>query len=122
MFMIFFVLHDILVLDDVLRAWEDAGVNGITLLPSTGLGRLRQNAGLRDDLPLIPRLEDIVQHTELHNRTLITIVNDEAMVERVVAATQNITGDLELPNTGILAVIPLAKVYGLKRPNGSNPL
>lgn len=115
MYMIFFVLHDILVIDDILKAWEDVGVKGITLLPSTGLGRLRQRSGLRDDLPLIPRLEDIVQHTELHNRTLITIVKDDEMVNKVVEATQNIVGDLDLPNTGILAVIPLAKVYGLNR-------
>jgi nitrogen regulatory protein PII len=119
MYMIFFVLHDVLVLDDILKAWEETGVNGVTLLPSTGLGRLRQKTGLRDDLPLIPRLEDIFQHTELHNRTLVTIVTDDEMVNRVVSATQSIVGDLDLPNTGILAVIPLARVYGLNRSIGN---
>jgi hypothetical protein len=38
--MIWFVLHDASLLADVLAAWKDAGVLGITLLPSTGLRRL----------------------------------------------------------------------------------
>lgn len=116
MFMIFFVLHDVSFLNDILRSWEDAGAHGVTIFPSAGLGKLRQKFGARDDLPLIPRIEDLIEPTELHNRTLITIVKDEEMVDRIVVATQNITGDLDQPNTGILAVIPLARVYGLNRP------
>ena len=37
MFMILFVLHDPEKLDDILTAWEEAGVSGVTILPSTGL-------------------------------------------------------------------------------------
>jgi hypothetical protein len=42
-------------------------------------------------------------------------VDNDAMVEKVVKVTQKIVGDLYLPNTGILCVIPLGKVYGLNR-------
>ncbi len=115
MFMIIFILHDPEHLDNILSAWDEVGVKGITILPSTGLARLRKRSILREDLPLIPRLDDMFNHVENLNRTLITIVQDETILERVIKATQAITGDLNEPNTGILSVISLYRVYGLDR-------
>jgi len=113
MYMILFVLHDTDYLEAILEAWEGAGVGGITILASTGLGRLRQHSALRDDIPLIPRLEDLMRHDEQLNRTLFTIVKDEETVERVHRATENVIGDLSQPDTGIMVVLPAAHVYGL---------
>ena len=115
MYMIYFVLHDPNRLKDILEAWEKAGVGGITILLSTGLKRLKANDVLREDLPLIPSLEDLVRQEERLNRTLFTVVKDDEMVEKVVQATQSITGDLNNPNTGILTVLPVVKAYGLDR-------
>lgn len=115
MYMIIFVLHDPENMDAVLNAWDEAGVSGITILPSTGLARFRAKGAWRDDLPLIPSLEDFHEHTEKLNRTLMTIVKDDEMVDKVVAATERVVGDLDLPNTGIMAVIPTARVFGLFR-------
>jgi nitrogen regulatory protein P-II 1 len=115
MYMIYFVLHDPNRLKDILESWEKAGVGGITILLSTGLKRLKANDVLREDLPLIPSLEDLIQQEERTNRTLFTIVKDDEMVEKVVQATQSITGDLNNPNTGILIVVPVIKAYGLDR-------
>jgi nitrogen regulatory protein P-II 1 len=114
-YLILFVLHEQKLMHDVLESWEKAGVNGITVLFSTGLKRLQAMDVLREDLPLIPSLEDFIQQEERLNRTLITIVQDDEMVDKVVDATQSITGDLNLPNTGILTVLPVARVYGLDR-------
>ena len=50
MFFILFVLHDTDALNDVLTAWEECGVSGVTILPSTGLARFRHKGGLREDL------------------------------------------------------------------------
>lgn len=114
MYLILFVLNDPDQLNDVLCAWEDAGIQGITILPSTGLGRIRHKGALRDDLPLFPGVEDILNHEQDLNRTLFSVVEDDAEVERIVAATQNVVGDLEKPNSGILIVLPVAKIYGKK--------
>ncbi len=119
MYLILFVLHNTGALDDVLNAWEEAGVSGITILPSTGLARMRQKGALRDDLPLIPSLSDLLEHVEHMNRTLFTIVDGDEMVDRVVAATEQVVGELDLPDTGILTVLPVARAYGLHRRNGN---
>lgn len=115
MFMILFVLHDSYRLKDVLNAWQDTGVSGITILPSTGMKRLQENFIFRDDMPLIPSLDDLLEHEETLNRTLFTIVPSEEMVDKIIAATEEILGDLNQPNTGILSVIPISRAYGLNR-------
>ncbi|MEN6435073.1 MAG: P-II family nitrogen regulator [Anaerolineaceae bacterium] len=113
MYMIFFVLNDTEKLEEVLEAWNNVGVGGMTVLASTGLGRIKKYSALRDDIPLIPSLEDLLSHEEVLNRTVITLVHGEEMVDAIVDATQKITGDLNQPNTGVLAVIPVARLYGV---------
>lgn len=118
MYMILFVLNNPDQLNDLLNAWDETGVGGVTILPSAGLGHILKNYGLRDDLPLFPSLGNLMEHEEMLNRTLFTLVENDEMVDRIVQATQKITGDLDQPNTGIMAVLPIARAYGIKRRNG----
>jgi nitrogen regulatory protein P-II 1 len=98
----------------ILEAWENLGVNGVTILESTGLGRVKK-AFLRDDIPLIPCLQDFLSAREIPHRTLLSVVDDEATVDRMAEDAQKITGELEEPNTGFLFVLPVLKAYGLNR-------
>lgn len=98
---------------DVLDAWEAAEVPGITILDSTGLGNIRQ-AGIRDDMPLMPSLADLFRTKEHRHRTLFTVVEGEEKVEEVIKATQDIMGDLEQPHNGALFVLPVSRVVGLQ--------
>ncbi len=99
-------------LDQVLTAWEEAGVGGITILPSTGLGRVRRRQGLREDMPLFPALEDFYRPESDFHYTLFTLVQED-LVPRVVEVTYQVVGDLNQPGTGILAVLPVLQLYGL---------
>lgn len=108
-----FVLDNLERCPAILDAWEEAGAPGVTVLESTGLGRLRR--ALRDDLPLLPSLSDVLVSQELHNRTLFTVIEDEATLERVIAATERIIGDFTRPHTGLLFVVPVSRVVGLKK-------
>lgn len=113
MYLILFVLNDPDRLDEVLSAWEEAGVSGVTVLPSTGLGRLRQKGGLRDDVPLIPGLADFYHHQSDINHTLFSVVDEEPLVQKVVQATEALLGSLDQPGKGILVVLPTFSVHGL---------
>lgn len=115
MYLILMVLNDPDRLEDLLIAWEEQGVQGATVLFSTGLGRIHQLEGWRDDMPLIPSLRDFYEVPENMNRTIFTAVNDEAQVDAVVAATQKIVGELNDESTGMLLVVPLARAYGAKK-------
>lgn len=113
--LILFVLHDPEKLRELLDAWKEAGVSGATVLFSTGMGRIRQSATLRDDLPLMPSLEDFLPKVERLSRTVFTMIDDEAVVDKVIAATQRVVGDLNEPDRGLLIVLPVAQIYGLRR-------
>ena len=110
----------VLVLDDpdrsqdILDAWEAAGVIGVTILESSGLGRVRR-AGMRDDLPLIPSLGDLLKSKEARHRTLFTIVEGQEQIDAILEATQVVVGDLEQDNTGLLFVLPVSQVHGLSK-------
>ncbi len=115
MSMILFVLHDPEKLQDLLNAWEQIGVNGVTVFQSTGIGRIRQEQGLRDDMPIIPSLASFLPSPERMGQTIFTVLKDESLVPELVAATEHIVGNLNEPNTGLLVVLPTTQVYGLEK-------
>ncbi len=113
----------VLVLDDpdrcidVLDAWEAAGAPGVTILDSSGLGRVRR-AGMRDDLPLMPSLSDLFRREENRHLTLFSVVKDQSQVEAIAEATQSVVGELDRGHTGLLFVVPVGQVYGLHKKEG----
>jgi nitrogen regulatory protein P-II 1 len=113
--LILFVLHDPEKLVPLLNAWTEAGVSGATVLFSTGLGRIHQSKAMRDDLPLMPSLEDFLPHPERLSRTIFSMVDDDGIIEKVIEATQQVVGDLCEPDRGLLMVLPVSQVYGLRK-------
>ena len=115
----------VLVLDDpdrcrdILDAWEVAGAPGVTILDSSGLGRVRR-AGIRDDVPLMPSVIDLFRRQEDHHRTLFSVVKDQSQVEAIAQATQAIIGELDRGHTGLLFVVPVSQVYGLHKKRESD--
>ena len=114
MYLILFVLDNPDKLEELLDAWEEAGTRGATVLVSTGMHRISEG-GIRDDIPLMPGLDDFYKRTEDYHRTLFTIVKDDDVLQKIVEATQKVVGDLNQPKTGILVVMPATQVYGLEK-------
>ena len=110
--MILLVLDDVNQCTTILEAWEAQGVGGVTILQSTGLGRVKK-LSIRDDMPLMPSLSRLLQRREERHRTLFTVVETEEMVDRVIAATEEIIGNMEEPNNGVVFVLPVSQVKGL---------
>ncbi|MBM3179984.1 MAG: hypothetical protein FJZ86_06485 [Chloroflexi bacterium] len=113
MYLIIVFLHNPNLLEELMEAWDQEGVNGATILFSVGMGQFLEKLGLRDDIPLIPSLEDFYEASEKLSRTIMATVKEEALIDRIVAATQRVMGDLNKPETGMLLVMPVLKAYGL---------
>lgn len=120
-YLVTLVLDDINHELDVFDAWEDAGVGGITIIESTGLARVRQKNGYRDDMPLMPSIRSFFHSREEHHRTMFSIVQGEEMVQRLIEATEKVTGKLTEPHTGILFAMPLSHVVGVPRRGPGSP-
>jgi nitrogen regulatory protein PII len=116
-FMVLLVVDDLNISHSILDAWDAAKVSGITILESTGLGRIRE-ASIRDDIPMMPSLGELFRPREQRHRTIFSVVEGEEMVERLVEVTQEIMGDLNSPNTGALFVLPVSRAIGVQRAMG----
>ena len=109
------VLNDPSKLRDLLDAWKDAGADGATVFFSTGMGRIIQSANLRDDLPLMPSLSDFYHQDEKLSRTLFTVIKNDELVGPIITATRSVVGDLDQPGVGLLVVLPVDQIEGLRK-------
>ena len=105
MHMIFCVLDDPAKLIDILTAWENVGITGVTLLESTGMHRVTRRTFPMRFLPALYGQEE-------NHVTLLAIVEDEECIKGCLLATESIVGDLNGPNTGIFASWPLNMTKG----------
>ena len=99
----------------VLSAWEAFGVTGITILESIGLHKLRQLRAQRDDVPLFPSLRHLLEEEEYHHRTIFVVVDDAFDLEGLIGVTEKaVGGNFNAPNSGLLFVMPVTRVLGLR--------
>ena len=84
-------------------------------------GSRREETG-RDDLPLIISLRTVLSSEESHNRTLFTVIDDDALLERAIQSAQEIVGDFNKSHTGIMFVVPVSRAWGIQnvRPRGKD--
>jgi hypothetical protein len=109
--MVMFVLDDPNHLDAVLDAWEAQGVTGTTIIESTGINRRR--IARQVGAPFMAGINRLIGNEEQQHVTLFVIVAGEALARACMEAAEQVVGDLNQPNTGVLAVWPLTMVKGV---------
>jgi len=105
MMMVLLVLDDPELLDDVLQAWRSTGVIPLSVIESTGIHRRKKRVPMR-------YVFDEGVEMEGHF-TLYGIALSAGAVEACLKATEAITGDLDLPSTGVFAAWEIQSLYGL---------
>lgn len=100
--------------DDVVRTWEAAGVPGLSIVESYGLSHVHKGRSARDDLPLIPSLRALMEGDEVSHRLIFSVLPEGFDVDDLIRRTEVITGDLDLPDSGILFVVPVTRARGLR--------
>lgn len=113
------ILDDLHVLPDLLKAWREAGVPGVTILQSAG--------GYRTETWLarmgLGALERLFEAEEVRRRTVLALVDDEEVLARAIAEAERVVGGFDRPHSGLLMVLPVSQALGLKkRPPEARPL
>lgn len=112
------VLPDVERCRNVMEVWDRFGVPGVTILESLGMHKLKQAFGRRDDMPLIPSLRHLIESEEYHHRTIFTVVGDDFDLDGLLAATEEVVGSFQAPDSGIVFVVPVTRVLGLQPRRG----
>lgn len=114
MLQLWLVLDNPSLLNEVLEAWSEVGVRGITILESTGVHRVRSKAS-RQDAPFMLGFSRLLRTDQVGHYTLFAVVPTMEIVERLVEVTEAIVGDLSQPHTGVLFATPLLAAWGLPK-------
>lgn len=105
------ILDDLKALPRLLAAWRQAGVPGATIVPSAGAYRTTtwlSKVGLG-------ALDRLFEADEVRRRTLLALIEDEALLEVAIAEAERAVGSFDLPNTGLLMVLPVTQARGLHK-------
>ena len=109
MFLLMMGLDDTSRLNDVLQAWQTAGVRGVTILESTGMQRV-----IERHKPSAARggfgglFGGMVGH-----KTIFAVVDDLEMAEAAMRQAELVVGSLSEPSTGIAFLVPVMAAWGI---------
>jgi nitrogen regulatory protein PII len=106
--LVIFVLNREELLERVLEAYVEAGIEGATILDSEGMGRF-----LTYEVPLFADFKEFMKGNKPYNKTIFSVVRDADAIERLRALLDEICGGLSSPGTGILFSVPVDFATGL---------
>ena len=117
--LVVFVLNKEELLENVLEAYVEAGVNGATILDSEGMGRF-----LTYEVPLFADFKEFMKGNKPYNKTILAVVEDPETIPRLYTLLNEITGGLASPGTGIFFTLPIdfaAGLVGMTEPTDEIP-
>ena len=98
-------------LDPLLTRFADYGVYGATILNSSGMASELAANHDEDEFLFLGAFRTILNKEREQSKTIIMVVKDE-QVDDLRDITNEVVGDLSLPNTGILFTTPITSIYG----------
>ena len=110
MYMLILVLDDTSHLNQVLQAWRDAGVKGVTIIESTGINRILPREVPNSSFMGFSRL---LGSGSVGHQTLFAVIDSMEVADTAVAAAETVLGDLNEPHTGIVFAVPVVKTWGI---------
>ncbi len=102
------VLNKVEMLEEVLEGYLEVGISGATIIDSVGMGHI-----LSEEVPIFAGLRFMFAGAKPHNKTVISVIQDEKEDE-AIKILKNILGDLREPGVGIVFVLPVDRVEGIR--------
>ena len=105
------VLNKTECLEDLLEKLLESGIQGATILESTGMMRVLDQSG--DAAPMFGALRHMFDPERKSSKTLVMVLSDED-VQRAREIIREVTGGLDKPDTGICFAVPALFVEGME--------
>jgi nitrogen regulatory protein P-II 1 len=102
------VLNKEELLDELLSAFVEAGIDGATILDSEGMGRF-----LTYEVPLFADFRSFMKGNKPYNKTIFSVVRDESALLRIRKLLDTVVGGLSEPGNGIMFTLPVDFAAGL---------
>ena len=108
---LFLIIKRTELVDDIMKALASIGIHGGTAIDSRGMAK---SISTMDNLPTIGLLREMLKGEDpsKKGKTILVAVPDE-QVEAAKETILKITGDLSLPNAGVLFGVPITFALGI---------
>lgn len=100
-------------------AWKKAGAPGVTFVEGYGLQTLSRAAESLELLSGITSMAEILRQTTVNVVIALTLVEEDALVTKLMAETEARLGDMRAPNKGITFVLDVEQSLGVSRQSTS---
>lgn len=107
---VFFVLADVSLLEELLSELGSAGIRGVTVMKSSGMGRELSRLA-NEENPFLT-LRNLFNPERAESRTLMMVAK-EIRIPIIRDVIYRVVGDLSKPETGVLFTIPIDFVEGV---------
>lgn len=111
------ILHKSAQLPALLDAWQKTGVPGVSIIDSAGGYRAKNWL----ELAGLSAVGDIFFPSETRNKILLAVIDDDALLQKAIAAAERVVQDFDQPNRGILFTVPVGYALGLTYPAQTAP-
>ena len=106
-----FVLNRTEHLESLLQEFSNQGLRGATVLDSRGMARILHT---EDEMPIFYGLRAIMEPEHRSSKTIFMVLPDE-QVDKARKIVNQVTGGLDVPDSGIMFAMPLTMVEGLEK-------
>ena len=106
-----FVLNRTEHLEHLLERFSESGLNGATVLDSKGMARILHS---EEEMPVFYGLRSILAPERRSSKTIFCVLPDEK-VHLARDIVNEVTGGLDVPDSGIMFALPLTFVEGLEK-------
>ena len=108
---LFFILKQTHLLNDILHELAEAGVRGGAILDAKGMGESLANM---EDIPMFGALRQILSSEEKEQVKLLMFVAEDSEIVPIANTIKKVV-DLSKPNTGIIFSLPVYYCEGLNK-------
>lgn len=108
---LFFVLNRIEKLNPLLNEFANIGVRGATILNSNGMAHALFDS---DDHNVFASFRHYLDPKRKESKTIVMIINEDEQ-EKIVNTIEEIVGDIDNADTGIIFTVPVDFVRGMTR-------
>ena len=103
MYLLFAVIENEDLLDDLITGWMDLGISGATVIETTGALQL-----ITQHIPIFAGLRSLTSGGGRHNKTIFTAVQNEELLNSAVSFLEDLCNKTEKPHQGVYFAAPLS--------------
>ena len=111
MYLLVSILEQAEYLSDILEGFAKIGIEGSTVLDSTGMGRVLMQTKASSEVS--EQINKVITDLESSNKTILTVIQEKDLLDQAIEVVKGLCGDLSEPGRGILFTVPLETVEGL---------